>query len=157
MRLLSWTLLHVQILLAFRRCQRASDTRLGNLHEVVGAQRVDANCSIRAARYAERLYSSAFQQSYLSGMELWIASIDAAVLSTFRRWYEFQLGDVGATLEYLGSPTTPVAMWLQEQYDHYAAHRPDLFQRLFVGDFIDIRDAEASARRPVGDGGPGPN
>jgi hypothetical protein len=98
--------------------------------------------TIRAARYAQRVYSSALQQLYLCGVEAGIASTDIRVLAMLRDWFDFQIHDIGETVAYLGSPTTPVVLWLQEQYDHYAAQRPDLLRRFFVGEFLDIREAE---------------
>jgi hypothetical protein len=92
----------------------------------------------KQAQDAEHLYSNSFRHSYFDkGIKLWIASIDADLLKVYRRWYEFQFEDIGKTdPDYMGGPTTPVMMDLDQQAKYYHDHRPDdLYHRLIDGQF----------------------
>lgn len=90
----------------------------------VGAQ----NMAISAA-----LYGLVWQESIRQNRAYMLALMDNRLLRIMRRWFEFPFEALGETTDYLGSPSTPVSMYLPRTIEIMKTSSPETL-RFFSGD-----------------------
>ncbi len=90
----------------------------------VGAQ----NMAISAA-----LYGLVWQESVETGRAYMLAVMDNRLLRIMRRWFEFPFEPLGETTDYMGSPSTPVSMYLPRTIEVLTSSNPEAL-RFFSGD-----------------------
>ncbi|MEQ8839979.1 MAG: hypothetical protein RIB98_03285 [Acidimicrobiales bacterium] len=90
----------------------------------VGAQ----NMAISAA-----LYGLVWQESVRTNRAYMLAVMDNRLLRIMRRWFEFPFEPLGETTDYLGSPSTPVSMYLPRTIELLTTSNPEAL-RFFSGE-----------------------
>lgn len=107
----------------------------------VGAQ----NMAISAA-----LYGLVWQESIRHGRAYMLAVMDNRLLRIMRRWFEFPFEALGETSVYMGSPSTPVSMYLPRTIEVLTSSNPDAL-RFFSGDipFNKLNDFAIDLRAQV--------
>lgn len=107
----------------------------------IGAQ----NMAISAA-----LYGLVWQESILSGRAYMLAVMDNRLLRIMRRWFEFPFEPLGESALYMGSPSTPVSMYLPRTIEVLRSSNPEAL-RFFSGDipFDQLNDIAVDLRTSV--------
>ncbi len=90
----------------------------------IGAQ----NMAISAA-----LYGLVWQESVRHGRAYMLAVMDNRLLRLMRRWFEFPFEPLGEASMYMGSPSTPVSMYLPRTIEVLTSSNPEAL-RFFSGD-----------------------
>jgi hypothetical protein len=90
----------------------------------IGAQ----NMAISAA-----LYGLVWQESIRQGRAYMLAVMDNRLLRIMRRWFEFPFEPLGPASAYMGSPSTPVSMYLPRTIEILNSSNPEAL-RFFSGD-----------------------
>lgn len=89
----------------------------------IGSLAVNRN----ARGVAEGLYRQIWQRSKSALHTHWIASIDNRLLVAFRKSRGFLWEDIGESKVYMGSKTTPVIAYLEQQSANMKRLAPDFF------------------------------
>lgn len=85
-------------------------------------------------KIAPRLYHSLFAAN-IGDKTHCIASIDDRVLKGYRRSRSLPFESIGPSQDYMGSPTTPVALDMRDLSGYLAAQNPDAYEMLIQGKF----------------------
>jgi N-acyl amino acid synthase FeeM len=103
------------------------------------------NMAISAA-----LYGLVWQEAITQGRAYMLAVMDDRLLRIMRRWFEFPFETIGEPCEYMGSPSTPVSMYLPRTIEILTASNPDAL-RFFSGDipFEELNDYALDVRTEV--------
>ena len=107
----------------------------------IGAQ----NMAISAA-----LHGLVWQESILNGRAYMLAVMDNRLLRIMRRWFEFPFEPLGEAAMYMGSPSTPVSMYLPRTIEVLRSSNPEAL-RFFSGDipFDQLNDIAVDLRTTV--------
>jgi hypothetical protein len=112
------------------------------------------NMAISAA-----LYGLVWQESIRQDRAYMLAVMDDRLLRIMRRWFEFPFETVGEPCYYMGSPSTPVSMFIPRTIELMATSNPEAL-RFFSGEIpfdqlndyaLDIRTAVREHRSNVVD------
>lgn len=100
------------------------------------------NMAISAA-----LYALVWQESLLAGRAYMIAVMDNRFLRIMRRWFGFPFESIGDAVDYMGSRSTPVALYTARTIEHFRDHQPEILE-FFSGDIplSDLNDIEIDVR-----------
>lgn len=103
------------------------------------------NMAISAA-----LYGLVWQECISQGRAYMLAVMDDRLLRIMRRWFEFPFETVGEPCHYMGSPSTPVSMYIPRTIEVLTASNPEAL-RFFSGDipFSDLNDYALDLRSAV--------
>lgn len=110
------------------------------------------NMAISAA-----LYGLVWQESLRHGRAYMLAVMDNRLLRIMTRWFEFPFETIGEPCEYMGSPSTPVSMYLPRTIEVLRQHNPEALQ-FFSGNIpfdeladiaVDLRDSVPEHRPNV--------
>jgi N-acyl amino acid synthase FeeM len=103
------------------------------------------NMAISAA-----LYGLVWQEAITQGRAYMLAVMDDRLLRIMRRWFEFPFETIGEPCQYMGSPSTPVSMYLPRTIEILTASNPDAL-RFFSGDipFDELNDYALDVRTEV--------
>lgn len=103
------------------------------------------NMAISAA-----LYGLVWQESVRRGRAYMLAVMDNRLLRIMRRWFEFPFEPLGPTSTYMGSPSTPVSMYLPRTIEILSTSNPEAL-RFFSGDipFDQLNDFAIDLRTAV--------
>lgn len=103
------------------------------------------NMAISAA-----LYGTVFRECVLKDCAYMLAVMDNRLMRIMRRWFHFPFEPLGRTISYMGSPSTPVAMYLPRAIESYVDEYPEEL-RFFSGKipFADLEDFAIDLRSVV--------
>jgi hypothetical protein len=96
------------------------------------------------------LYGLVWQESVRNGRAYMLAVMDNRLLRIMRRWFEFPFEPLGPTATYMGSPSTPVSMYLPRTIEILTTSNPEAL-RFFSGDipFDQLNDFAIDLRTAV--------
>ncbi len=110
------------------------------------------NMAISAA-----LYGTVWQECILNDRAYMLAVMDNRLMRIMKRWFHFPFEPLGRTVDYMGSPSTPVAMYIPRAFESFADEHPDELA-FFSGDIsfaelehvaFDLRSAVPEYRATV--------
>ena len=103
------------------------------------------NMAISAA-----LYGLVWQESIAHRRAYMLAVMDDRLLRIMRRWFEFPFETIGDPCHYMGSPSTPVSMYIPRTIEVLSANNPEAL-RFFSGDipFEELNDYAVDLRAVV--------
>ena len=103
------------------------------------------------------LYATVMQEALAHDRAYLIALMDNRFLQLMRRWFHFPFEAVGRSLAYMGSPSTPVALYVPRVVEYHREHLPESLS-FFCGDIardelhglvIDLRNRVPEYQMPV--------
>ncbi len=103
------------------------------------------NMAISAA-----LYGIVWRQSILTDRAYMLAVLDNRLMRIMKRWFHFPFEPLGRTVDYMGSPSTPVSMYLPRLVETHVDEHPEELA-FFSGEisFSDLEDYAIDLRTRV--------
>jgi len=103
------------------------------------------NMAISAA-----LYGKVWRESILSERGYMLAVMDNRLMRIMKRWFHFPFEPLGRTVDYMGSPSTPVSMYLPRLVETHVDEHPEELA-FFSGEisFADLKDYAIDLRTKV--------